>query len=183
MSEATANHAETGGDETKGGRGLFTPPPQGHTPDPHTVPVWALWSALVLIVATLSFAAMARYADVGSLRMPPATAVETRLVAFETGGDETVVVTDMRTGATIARLAPDEAGFVSGMLRGLHRERRMRGAAVSGSGAAAYRIDRSAEGRLTLTDLATERRIELGGFGRTHYETFMRLLRDGGPRT
>lgn len=83
-----------------------------------------------------------------------------------------VVVTDARSGATLASFGQEGSGFVRGVMRGLARERRMHGLGAE----APFRLTRYADGQLSLTDIATARVIELNGFGHTNVAAFARLL-------
>jgi putative photosynthetic complex assembly protein len=80
-------------------------------------------------------------------------------------------------GATVAVIRPDsEQGFVRGVMRGLARERRLKEASVE----TPFRLQLWSDNGLTLTDLATGRQIELGGFGGTNRAAFAVMLPGGG---
>jgi putative photosynthetic complex assembly protein len=136
-----------------------------------------LRGAIALALITLATVAFVRVSGIGTASSPlPATVAE-RELRFEdrpTGG---VAVYDARDGALIDILAPGGDGFVRGALRSLARERRSHGI---GSGPA-FRLAAHADGRLTLEDLATGRRIDLAAFGPTNSGAFARFLkaRDG----
>lgn len=86
--------------------------------------------------------------------------------------DGAVVLTDARTGREVLVVAPGEDGFMRGTLRGLARDRRMRdiGAEMP------FRLVVWNDGRMTLDDTATGRRLDLLAFGQTQAEAFARLL-------
>jgi putative photosynthetic complex assembly protein len=65
-----------------------------------------------------------------------------------------------------------EHGFIRGVLRGLARDRQMRGIGPE----TPFRLTLWANGRLSLTDLATDRTIELDSFGGSNRAAFMALL-------
>jgi putative photosynthetic complex assembly protein len=69
-----------------------------------------------------------------------------------------------------------EHGFIRGVLRGLARDRQMRGLGAE----TPFRLTLWKNGRLSLTDLATDRTIELDSFGNTNRDAFMALL-EGTP--
>lgn len=92
--------------------------------------------------------------------------------------DGAVVLTDAATGAEILLVAPGEDGFVRGTLRGLARERRARDLGPQ----APFRLVAWGDGRLTLDDTATGRRLDLLAFGQTQAEAFSRLLPIGEKR-
>jgi putative photosynthetic complex assembly protein len=83
-----------------------------------------------------------------------------------------VVVTNARTGETVASFGQQGSGFIRGVMRGLARERRMHGHGPQ----APFRLTRYADGQLSLIDMATGRIIELNGFGHTNVAAFNRLL-------
>jgi putative photosynthetic complex assembly protein len=86
--------------------------------------------------------------------------------------DGAVVLTDAGTGQTVLVAAPGEDGFLRGALRGLARDRRMRGIGPE----APFRLVAWSDGRMTLDDTATGRRLDLLAFGQTQAEAFARLL-------
>lgn len=89
--------------------------------------------------------------------------------------DGAVVITDAATGREVLVVAPGEDGFIRGTLRGLARDRRMRDLGPE----APFRLVAWSDGRLTLDDPATGRRLDLLAFGQTQAEAFARLLPDG----
>lgn len=86
--------------------------------------------------------------------------------------DGAVVLTDARTGREALLLAPGEDGFMRGTLRGLARDRHLRGIGPESP----FRLVVWTDGRMTLDDTATGRRLDLLAFGRTQAEAFARLL-------
>jgi len=83
-----------------------------------------------------------------------------------------VLVTDARSGATVAEIAPGEGGFVRGALRGLARDR-----TVAGIGREVpFRLVAWSDGRLTLEDPATGTKMEMAAYGQTNAEAFLRFL-------
>jgi len=90
-------------------------------------------------------------------------------------GDGAVVLRDATTGREVLLAAPGEDGFLRGTLRGLARDRRMRGLGPE----APFRLVSWSDGRLTLDDTATGRRLDLLAFGQTQVEAFARLLPNG----
>lgn len=87
-------------------------------------------------------------------------------------GDGAVLLTDPATGRDVLLLAPGEDGFLRGTLRGLARDRRMRDLGPE----APFRLVAWSDGRLTLDDTATGRRLDLLAFGQTQVDAFARLL-------
>lgn len=97
--------------------------------------------------------------------------MQSRDLRFEDRADGALVV---REGARVVEtIAPgSNNGFVRGVLRGLARDRKMRGIGQE----PAFRLTRWANGSLSLTDTATARTIELGSFGATNRAAFAKLL-------
>lgn len=134
-----------------------------------------LRGAVALVLVTLAAVAFVRITGVGAATSPLPPVVAERELRFEdrpTGG---VAVYDARDGALVEVLAPGGDGFVRGALRSMARERRSHGI---GSGPA-FRLAVHADGRLTLEDLATGRRIDLAAFGPTNAGAFARFLKSG----
>ncbi len=94
----------------------------------------------------------------------------------EQGG---IAVLDGDTHATITILEPGTNGFIRGVMRGLARDRGMRGIGPD----APFRLIERTDGRLTLLDPSTDRQIELGAFGQTNVASFAQLLHGGGDNT
>jgi len=101
-----------------------------------------------------------------------AQVVAQRSLVFADAADGTVRVTDAASGAPVATFGAEGSGFVRGVLRGLARDRHMRGLGA----AAPFRLTAWDDGALSLTDSATGRVIELGAFGPDNRAVFQRLL-------
>jgi putative photosynthetic complex assembly protein len=86
--------------------------------------------------------------------------------------DGSVLVTDATNASVVRMLKPGSNNFIRGVMRGLARDRRARGA----DSTEPFKLTRWTNGELTLEDAVTGRRIELGGFGTTNKESFDRLL-------
>ena len=113
-------------------------------------------------------------APIPSARAPETAAAlrsERSFVAADRA-DGAVVLTDAATGREVLVVAPGEDGFLRGTLRGLARDRRMRDIGP----AAPFRLALWSDGRLTLDDTATGRRLDLLAFGQTQADAFARLL-------
>lgn len=100
--------------------------------------------------------------------------VASRQLRFVDRADGAVVITDVATGriAHVVR-AGERTGFIRGVMRGLARERRMRGL----GDAAPFTLTAWRDGQLSLVDTATGRALELTAFGSTNRATFAELLR------
>lgn len=133
---------------------------------------------LLLIGATL----MAVLVAVAAVRLsgvdisePDAAAVQTRALRFEDRPDGSIAVIDGRSG-TVVHHVVGEAGFVRGTLRGLARERKRMG----GGPDQAFELVARADGRFTLHDPVTGRRVDLESFGPVNAAGFAALLYVGG---
>lgn len=135
-----------------------------------------LVGAGLLVGCTLLAAAAGRMgaADPGP---PPAAAVAARELRFEDRPDGAIAVLDAAGGAPVAVAEPGTNGFMRGALRGLVRERKRRDLGPE----APFRLTAWADGRLTLDDTATSRRLELEAFGPTNAAVFARLLTAPSP--
>jgi putative photosynthetic complex assembly protein len=132
----------------------------------------ALIAAGLLIVATIITAAVVRY-YIGVDTFPPtATVLASRDLRFEDRPDGSIAVTNATDGALVQMLAPGSNGFIRATLRGIVRERKLEDIGQ----APPFRLTAYADGRLTLEDLATGRRIDLEAFGHTNLAAFTRLL-------
>lgn len=125
--------------------------------------------------SVIGFALLA--AIVGRLTGPvatiaPSVAVDTRDLRFEDRPDGSVVILDAATDALVEVAPPGTNGFLRATLRGLARARR----ADDVGSAAPFHLTHWADGRLTLDDPTTQRRVEMAAFGVTNAEVFARLM-------
>ena len=125
-----------------------------------------------LLGVSILAVSLGRWAEVGTTRVPEATLIETRDLHFADRADGAVVAFESDVDAPVAVLAPGTNGFARGVLRGLARERRRSDIGMEPP----FRLARWSDGRLTLEDPTTGRRIELGAFGPTNAEVFAALM-------
>lgn len=135
-------------------------------------PRGALISAAVLVGFALVATTVARYGDVGTVKVAASTPVMSRDLQFEDRADGAVIVLSVPDGKTIQVLAPGSNNFVRGVLRGLARERRLHQVGKLPH----FNLTRWADGRISLHDTATNRTIELDAFGSTNARAFASLL-------
>ncbi len=137
-------------------------------PFPRAVP----WAAGVLVAFCLIAATVARTTQVGTTAMTPSRAVEIRELRFADRPDGSIAV--FRDGEQVlaTTVPPGGDGFIRGVLRGLARERKRNDVAVDRP----YRLSRRADGRLTVADPSTGRRVDVGAFGAANYGAFARLF-------
>lgn len=135
-------------------------------------PKVALYGAAGLVLVSLMVAGAARLTDDGAVSLPAGAVTESRALRFEDRADGGVTIYDAATGEVVEIVAPGTNGFIRGALRGLNRERLRRDIGAQ----PAFNLTLFEDGRLLLIDPTTNRSIDLGAFGRTQTETFVRLL-------
>jgi len=143
--------------------------------DTEPFPRFALIAAAVLIAGTITAAAAARYQRVTNPEPSihaTTTPVAARDLTFFDMPNGSVEVRDAAGTEVLFVAAPGTNGFIRGVMRGLARDRRSRGIGQQ----PAFRLAQWPDGRLSLEDLATGRRIELSSFGDTNRAAFAQLL-------
>lgn len=135
-------------------------------------PLGAIIGAGALVGLAVVSATLSRTTGIGATRLAPSTAVESRSLNFEDRADGAVVVRDATNGHEIAVFAPGTNGFARGALRGLARERHRNDVGAQPP----FLLTRWADGRLSLADPATGRKINLEVFGPTNAAAFVRIL-------
>ena len=146
-----------------------------HSTAPMRLPLSA---AAALVLVALVGAAAVRWSGI-PIHEPDAAPVASRELQFEDRADGSIDVLDARTHERI-EIVRGEAGFVRGALRGLARERRRAGIGAQPP----FTLVARADGRLTLLDPSTGRRVDLESFGPTNAADFARLLAaPDAPRT
>jgi len=130
--------------------------------------------AKVLIAALMSIILLLVFInsrDLSKVREPDASPAQVLQLRFEDRPDGSIAIIDHKTGKQID-VVQGEAGFVRGTLRGLAQERKRRGLDSGPPFELIYRAD----GRLTLSDTATGRLVDLESFGPTNASTFFNLF-------
>lgn len=130
--------------------------------------------AKILVAAGISIVLLLVFInsrDLSTVREPDASPVKVLQLSFEDRPDGSIAVIDYKTGKQIDTVQ-GEAGFVRGTLRGLAQERKRRGLDSGPPFELIYRAD----GRLTLSDTATGRLVDLESFGPSNASTFFKLL-------
>ncbi|GAC1407387.1 MAG: photosynthetic complex assembly protein PuhC [Novosphingobium sp.] len=146
------------------------------------LPRGTLVTAGALVVFAFSVTAAMRIAQVPPAASPAAMraanhveAVESRDLRFIDRADGAVVIEDVR-GSTASVIEPgQQTGFIRGVMRGLARERRMRGLGDQPP----FKLTLWRDGELSLTDSVTGRSIEMTAFGSSNRASFMALLPKG----
>lgn len=138
----------------------------------------AIMAASAVVIFALLAATVGRFADVGVTALPDvAVSAISRDLQFEDQPDGSLAVIASPAGEVIHIVEPGSGGFVRGVLRGLGRDRKLRGIGPE----PAFRLTRWQDGRLSLSDTATGVRIDLEPFGPTNLESFAVMLRSDGP--
>lgn len=150
---------------------MSQPSPPEHFPRKILIAFGSLIGVSVLLVTA---AVLSGY---NPSQVAPSPAVVSRDLRFSDGPDGATLVQDVTDGRTVAVLPPGIEGFVRGILRAVSRERRNRQL----SDDTPFRLERLADGRLTLTDLGTKKTIELNSFGPTNESSFAAFLAGTAP--
>ena len=137
-----------------------------------------LIAAGCLISLSITSTAIARFSRADET--PPALQIEARLsqslthrtLTFMTQPDESLIVMDARSGAQVAHIAKQDAGFIYGVMRGLRRSRMIQGAPLDPT----VTIAQWADGRMTLSDPQAKTMIDLNAFGADNRAIFARYL-------
>jgi putative photosynthetic complex assembly protein len=127
--------------------------------------------ALVTLVLTALLGTVWVRMSGRDIREPDAPVVMSRTLHFADRTAGAIDVTKSGSGALVQRIE-GEQGFVRGTLRGFARERRARGVGPE----APFELVLHTDGRLTLNDPSTGRRVDLESFGPTNLAEFARLM-------
>jgi len=130
-----------------------------------------LTAVAALLAVTIAGAAAMQLAG-GPAQQPTTTPVASRSLHFADRQDGGITVTDAADGHVIAVLAPGSNGFIRATMRTLAQRRinNDEGPDVP------FKLTAWSDGRLTLDDPETNRRIDLEAFGHTNEEAFADLL-------
>ncbi len=140
----------------------------------HDIPIprGVLVAAAIMVVVTTLAAAFVRLTGIGFAHYPDAPAVAQRDLRFVDESDGTISVLVSPGGERIASIGAGQENFLRGTMRGLARARR----AVDIGPEPPFRLIGRADGRLTLEDPSTGRRVDLESFGPDNAVVFARLL-------
>lgn len=144
------------------------------------LPKGALMLACGLVVASLAATSAARIAQLPPAAVPAtvradenAKVIVTRSLRFIDRADGAVVIEDVNAKQVAGTVQPfTESGFVRSVMRGMARDRRLRGLGAD----APFELTLWNNGQLSLIDTASGRSLELGAFGPTNRDAFMALL-------
>jgi putative photosynthetic complex assembly protein len=136
------------------------------------VPRGVLMGAAAVMLLSLGLAAGSRHARLAAPPPPARPAIESRDLRFEDRPDGAIAVIDAPSGQLISLVPPRSNGFIRGVLRGMFRTRKLESVGHQGF----FHLAREADGRLSLTDPQTGRRVDLDSFGPTNGASFAELL-------
>lgn len=132
----------------------------------------ALIACCVIAVLSVAVAAFAKLTGTGSYFAPETEAIAVAELRFADEADGVVAVYDAATGAQLMSYGVDEGAFVRSVMRGIARQRRMRGEGDT----VPVRLSEHADGQLWLTDPTNGIAIYLGAFGPDNTGAFEVLL-------
>ena len=130
-----------------------------------------LLGVAALLAVTLGGAGVSRIQG-GPTPTPTTVAAIARDITFADRQDGALVATNAANGAVVGVVEPGTNGFLRATMRGLARQRMLQGVGRD----AAFRLTAWRDGRLTLEDPTTNRRIDLEAFGPTNAGAFAALL-------
>lgn len=133
------------------------------------LPLMALGAMVLMVVLTV---ALVRITGIGAVQVPDAAAASVREFLFEDRPNGSIVVLDARDRRLVETVAPESNGFLRGTMRGLARERKRQGIGPE----VPFQLIGRTDGRLTLVDPGTGRRVDLESFGPTNAAAFSRLM-------
>ncbi len=140
--------------------------------DAELIPRMMTRAMLALVLSVLALVSYARLTDVPVISTPPQSAVVLERHVYLSGELSGAATVLDANGAMIARLAPEQGGFIAGVARVLDRERAKHGVALTGPVTIIARED----GRISIHDPSTGWGADLMGFGQDNARAFIRLL-------
>jgi putative photosynthetic complex assembly protein len=136
------------------------------------VPQGAIIGAAALIAFSLLAAGVGRLTGMGAVHTDHLSAVRTLSFRFEDRTDGGIAVIAPETGATIGVVPAGTDGFVRTVLRSLAFDRQRHGV---GAGPA-FIVATWSDGRSTIDDPTTGRRVDLAAFGDANMKAFEHLV-------
>ena len=147
-------------------------PPRVYVEDERMLPRPLLRALLLLISVILCLVAIARLTDQPLVSTPPVSRVlaEAELTLVTDGVTGAVEI--WQAGTLLSQLAPEEGGFIAGVQRAIHRERKKHRVPAH----APVLLQAFENGRMAIFDPSTNWRADLMGFGTDNASAFARLL-------
>ena len=141
-------------------------------PLPQRFPRAPLFVIAGLIAASVMAVAFVRITGVGAQQLVVAPVVAVRDFRFEDRPDGSIVVLDASNQRLVETVSPGTNGFLRGTMRGMARERMRQSIGPE----TPFRMSGHSDGRLTLEDPTTGRRVDLGSFGPTNAAVFAHIM-------
>ena len=135
-------------------------------------PALLMIGAGALMGFTMLAVMIGRSEGIGMIALPPAKPVMRLDFRAEDQVDGSIALRDATDRHIVAWVRPGEDGFLRGTLRGLAQARQRDGLGPEQP----FSLTRYDDGRLSLSDDATGRRVPLEAFGPTNAGAFARLL-------
>ena len=143
------------------------------TPKPEMIPQFLLVSVIALVVLSLGLVGYASFTDRAPTGVPAVSAVaQERSIVVQINERGGAVVFDPTSGAEILTIAPNRAGFVTGVWRALSYKRSLKDA----DPATPVFLQKRENNRLYLVDPATGWDFQIHGFGADNIAAFGQLL-------
>jgi len=139
---------------------------------PSKLPILPLTAMAALVLSSLLGVSVVRLAGVSAVQQSDAATYASRQLRFQDRDDGGIDVIDAHNGAVLDSVAPGSNGFLRSTMRGLVRERKRQSLGPETPFELLGRVD----GRLTLVDPGTGRRVDLESFGPTNSAVFAKLL-------
>jgi len=134
------------------------------------LPIWLRIGALAFVLGAILLASFVRIDSEASLeRGEP---VASRQINFHDEANGWISVRDAEDDQEILRLEPSRDNFMRGVMRSMARERRAKGFTSE----PAFEVTAWGSGHLSVTDMATGRRVEISAFGADNVDSFARLI-------
>ncbi|MDC6168922.1 photosynthetic complex assembly protein PuhC [Paucibacter sp. XJ19-41] len=136
------------------------------------LPMLPLAAMAALVLSSLIGVGLVRLSGLSAQQQPDAATLAVRQLRFEDRDDGGIEVRDARSGALLDTVAPGTNGFLRSTMRGLVRERKRQGLGPE----TPFELLGRSDGRLTLVDPGTGRRVDLESFGPSNSAVFARLM-------
>jgi putative photosynthetic complex assembly protein len=136
------------------------------------LPVVPLMAMAALVLSSLVGVSAVRLSGMSAVQQADAATLATRQLRFVDRDDGGIAVLDAVNGDLLTIVAPGTNGFLRSTMRGLVRERKRQGLGPE----LPFELLGRADGRLTLVDPGTGRRVDLESFGTTNSAVFAQLL-------
>jgi putative photosynthetic complex assembly protein len=139
---------------------------------PSKLPTAPLTALAVLVLACVLAVGALRAGGFSPSQQADAATIASRSLRFDDLANGGIAVRDARSGALLHTVEPGTNGFLRSSVRGLVRERKRQGLGPE----TPFELLGRRDGRLTLVDPGTGRRIDLESFGPSNAAVFASLL-------